>query len=158
MLLFCFVGRGVSWFFVCFFLFFFFFKQKTAYEMRISDWSSDVCSSDLHALGAEQVLHADRQALEGARLARLAPAVGGLGHRERLLRRLGDEGVQRPRRLDGRDVRRGELLGRDLARGQQIARTGDGETGEIARHSRSEERRVGKECGSTFRSRWSPST
>src|SRR3546814_9408067 len=28
---------------------FFFFKQKTAYEMRISDWSSDVCSSDLHA-------------------------------------------------------------------------------------------------------------
>src|SRR3546814_9766887 len=30
------------------FLFFFFFKQKTAYEMRISDWSSDVCSSDLH--------------------------------------------------------------------------------------------------------------
>src|SRR3546814_5689149 len=30
-------------------LFFFFFKQKTAYEMRISDWSSDVCSSDLLA-------------------------------------------------------------------------------------------------------------
>src|SRR3546814_694340 len=33
-------------FFCCFFLFFF-FKQKTAYELRISDWSSDVCSSDL---------------------------------------------------------------------------------------------------------------
>src|SRR3546814_7173997 len=33
---------------------FFFFKQKTAYEMRISDWSSDVCSSDLlSALGVE---------------------------------------------------------------------------------------------------------
>src|SRR3546814_8630994 len=33
---------------ICWFcLFFFFFKQKTAYEMRISDWSSDVCSSDL---------------------------------------------------------------------------------------------------------------
>src|SRR3546814_5215227 len=31
-------------------LFFFFFKQKTAYEMRISDWSSDVCSSDLFTL------------------------------------------------------------------------------------------------------------
>src|SRR3546814_1909779 len=30
-----------------YFFFFFFFKQKTAYEMRISDWSSDVCSSDL---------------------------------------------------------------------------------------------------------------
>src|SRR3546814_10119881 len=33
-----------------FFIFFFFFKQKTAYEMRISDWSSDVCSSDLPRL------------------------------------------------------------------------------------------------------------
>src|SRR3546814_6675293 len=32
---------------VCVDVFFFFFKQKTAYEMRISDWSSDVCSSDL---------------------------------------------------------------------------------------------------------------
>src|SRR3546814_10476348 len=30
--------------------YFCFFKQKTAYEMRISDWSSDVCSSDLHAV------------------------------------------------------------------------------------------------------------
>src|SRR3546814_5327552 len=30
---------------------FFFFKQKTAYEMRISDWSSDVCSSDLGLVG-----------------------------------------------------------------------------------------------------------
>src|SRR3546814_1913799 len=30
----------------------FFFKQKTAYEMRISDWSSDVCSSDLQLHGA----------------------------------------------------------------------------------------------------------
>src|SRR3546814_12077676 len=37
-------------FFLCFlFRCFFFFKQKTAYEMRISDWSSDVCSSDLTA-------------------------------------------------------------------------------------------------------------
>src|SRR3546814_9854532 len=34
-------------FLTMFFLFFFFFQQKTAYEMRISDWSSDVCSSDL---------------------------------------------------------------------------------------------------------------
>src|SRR3546814_1224329 len=33
------------------FCFFFFFKQKTAYEMRISDWSSDVCSSDLASVG-----------------------------------------------------------------------------------------------------------
>src|SRR3546814_8363827 len=34
------------------FFVFFFFKQKTAYEMRISDWSSDVCSSDLDAAEA----------------------------------------------------------------------------------------------------------
>src|SRR3546814_8181641 len=40
------------WFFslVCLSVFFFFFKQKPAYEMRISDWSSDVCSSDLFRL------------------------------------------------------------------------------------------------------------
>src|SRR3546814_4767717 len=37
---------------ICFF--FFFFKQKTAYEMRISDWSSDVCSSDL-TIGSDLV-------------------------------------------------------------------------------------------------------
>src|SRR3546814_15897225 len=43
-------------YFICFF---FFFKQKTAYEMRISDWSSDVCSSDLQAIAI-----ALREALE----------------------------------------------------------------------------------------------
>src|SRR3546814_2665804 len=37
-------------YFILVVLFFLFFKQKTAYEMRISDWSSDVCSSDLFAL------------------------------------------------------------------------------------------------------------
>src|SRR3546814_2589889 len=37
--------------FCVFCVFFFFFKQKTAYEMRISDWSSDVCSSDLFRYG-----------------------------------------------------------------------------------------------------------
>src|SRR3546814_2718334 len=36
------------WYLYLSLVFFFFFKQKTAYEMRISDWSSDVCSSDLH--------------------------------------------------------------------------------------------------------------
>src|SRR3546814_4753493 len=34
---------------MCVLIYFFFFKQKTAYEMRISDWSSDVCSSDLYS-------------------------------------------------------------------------------------------------------------
>src|SRR3546814_3552145 len=41
------------WFMVLCFVFFF-FKQKTAYEMRISDWSSDVCSSDLRHAAADQ--------------------------------------------------------------------------------------------------------
>src|SRR3546814_2300068 len=41
---------------------FFFFKQKTAYELRISDWSSDVCSSDLH--GA--LVQHDRVVVAGA--------------------------------------------------------------------------------------------
>src|SRR3546814_1479956 len=46
----CFLLSIVFFVFMCSFLLyvvFFFFKQKTAYEMRISDWSSDVCSSDL---------------------------------------------------------------------------------------------------------------
>src|SRR3546814_9258731 len=48
--------------------FFFFFKQKTAYEMRISDWSSDVCSSDLQhrtvGLRARMGLHIGKGAAE----------------------------------------------------------------------------------------------
>src|SRR3546814_4393771 len=42
--------------------FFFFFKQKTAYEMRISDWSSDVCSSDLHSGPADAPASKERPA------------------------------------------------------------------------------------------------
>src|SRR3546814_7381847 len=45
-----------------YYLFFFFFKQKTAYEMRISDWSSDVCSSDL----VQPAMLGDRAAVGGA--------------------------------------------------------------------------------------------
>src|SRR3546814_5288972 len=49
--------------------FFFFFKQKTAYEMRISDWSSDVCSSDLHEgePGRDGAPARHRQAVAAAR-------------------------------------------------------------------------------------------
>src|SRR3546814_3603200 len=69
------------------------FKQKTAYEMRISDWSSDVCSSDLSVV------------------TRTASSISTT-------------------QLSATDVR--------------------------SHASRSEERRVGKECVSTCRSRWSP--
>src|SRR3546814_1692693 len=48
---------------------FFFFKQKTAYEMRISDWSSDVCSSDLPGNRGDQAgEHDQRIAIEISRL------------------------------------------------------------------------------------------
>src|SRR3546814_14091918 len=60
---------------------FFLFKHKTAYEMRISDWSSDVCSSDLgpetHPFGAVLVGVAERAALPAAE------GVIGNGHRDR---------------------------------------------------------------------------
>src|SRR3546814_10120279 len=75
-----------------------FFKQKTAYEMRISDWSSDVCSSDLFQVN---------------------PMPGG--HRASPSARWRGRAACRARR----------------------------------RTARSEERRVGKECVSTCRSRWS---
>src|SRR3546814_12409694 len=93
-------------------IFIFFFKQKTAYEMRISDWSSDVCSSDL--LGAEMFQH------------QLGVVAAGF--------LLDDSG----------DARRGKSR-------QQHRRLDLG-----GRNRRSEERRVGKECVSTCRSRWSP--
>src|SRR3546814_7890318 len=55
--------------------FFFFFKQKTAYEMHISDWSSDVCSSDLD-LGVEQK-HQPRPSSALCRCARSSAASPG---------------------------------------------------------------------------------
>src|SRR6056297_3992197 len=76
---------------------FFFFKQKTAYEILRSDWSSDVCSSDLREIGFECRLIKI--------MLRLSPLLGIIAPVPRL---------------------------------------------------RSEERRVGKECVSTCRSRWLP--
>src|SRR3546814_7775303 len=53
----------------------FFFKQKTAYEMRISDWSSDVCSSDLDAIRAALATARNNGAVGavGECMARLSP-------------------------------------------------------------------------------------
>src|SRR3546814_1574735 len=53
-------------------MFFVFFKQKTAYEMRISDWSSDVCSSDLVAAVLALAANAGHDFLIGQELARAA--------------------------------------------------------------------------------------
>src|SRR3546814_2111297 len=67
---------------------FFFFKQKTAYEMRISDWSSDVCSSDLHPGEGLRALLPDDAASEGDGWRFTMPG-GGI---ETLLSRLIDAG------------------------------------------------------------------
>src|SRR3546814_2459963 len=73
--------------------FFFFFKQKTAYEMRISDWSSDVCSSDLDLVpGEEAVFDAVHARVQRGPDRPLAHAVGG--HLEPGAVRLVDDGAQ----------------------------------------------------------------
>src|SRR3546814_3745321 len=104
------------------FLVFFFFKQKPAYEMRISDWSSDVCSSDLLVVGFGQKIVTTGFQATGQSLT------------------LGQRGEEN----DRNQLFPGQLL--DLLRRLET----------IHHWHRSEERRVGKECVSTCRSRWSP--
>src|SRR3546814_7214336 len=99
---------------------FFFFKQKTAYEMRISDWSSDVCSSDLDCSNLEEIL-AGCNKLTKFILPEHAENIWYIGARENF--QLSDQYIYN-----------------DLSGFPKI---------------RSEERRVGKECVSTCRSRWS---
>src|SRR3546814_15827013 len=114
---------------------FFFFKQKTAYEMRISDWSSDVCSSDLynryHGGGVSAQL--DHQ-FEFAKVVSITALRTGRGEFQ----------------FDAFPV---SLI--PLAVSQAVVPT-ESFTQEFQLISRSEERRVGKECVSTCRSRWSP--
>src|SRR3546814_2584753 len=98
----------------------FFFKQKTAYEMRISDWSSDVCSSDLQVAVVELVLQRagaggddglqPRQQRRDEVGEGLAGAGAGLGQQHALpVERIGNgDGevlLRRPRR-EARDLRR----------------------------------------------------
>src|SRR3546814_10891022 len=72
-----------------FLLCFFFFKQKTAYEMRISDWSSDVCSSDLSVPSKETVEMTDTPSTSRRAL------LGGIARSEE--RRVGKECVSKCR-------------------------------------------------------------
>src|SRR3546814_13595700 len=115
-----------------FVLFFFFFKQKTAYEMRISDWSSDVCSSDLIEQGTRE--HVDIEAVRA-----------GCDHQfaELLHLSLLEQSRLVVERLQFRIVV-AWLAHSPSFRHRRTAQL------------RSEERRVGKECVSTCRSRWSP--
>src|SRR3546814_4969702 len=58
-------------------VFVFFFKQKTAYEMRISDWSSDVCSSDLEDLHVDGTVFGDGSVVTPGSVTGIrGPAVG----------------------------------------------------------------------------------
>src|SRR3546814_14196387 len=120
---------------------FFFFKQKTAYEMRISDWSSDVCSSDLLKLrsGAEAL----RQEYEHLPSPRVAVLVGGNNR----YYTLDDEWMR------GFVAQLRQMVDRS---GCGILATISRRTGEAETSIRSEERRVGKEWVSTCRSRWAP--
>src|SRR3546814_5660684 len=106
---------------------FFFFKQKTAYELRISDWSSDVCSSDLHP----------RQV--GVLAARL-------GQRFQFV-----VGGTKALRIDHRADHHWKTLPLLVVIEPHRHHLADDEAEEL---HRSEERRVGKECVSTCRSRW----
>src|SRR3546814_3918558 len=113
---------------------FFFFKQKTAYEMRISDWSSDVCSSDLR----DRLLPPVPRHL--ARPRRTRPP-----HRTRRTGRAGDA------------ARATAVPRRPLTPRRPPPRLQAGlpqEEAEVPARGRSEERRVGKECVSTCRYRW----
>src|SRR3546814_7349088 len=96
---------------------FFFFKQKAAYDMRISDWSSDVCSSDLLPQRGGVVDDHD-----------------GLCHGNSC----GWEGQKNTTSPAAAPVPAAAFSGLPVV------------------SLRSEERRVGKECVSTCRSRWSP--
>src|SRR3546814_6761102 len=61
----------------------FFFKQKTAYEMRISDWSSDVCSSDLKELRRYDRAAVDGSYLDMAIVRAISERIGAMSQAER---------------------------------------------------------------------------
>src|SRR3546814_5587081 len=77
----------------------FFFKQKTAYEMRISDWSSDVCSSDLRRDPADDDVHPGGIGVDGIGLHQLGIAdhavqEEGVERQAVILRQPGIDGVE----------------------------------------------------------------
>src|SRR3546814_15674851 len=125
---------------------FFFFKQKTAYEMRISDWSSDVCSSDLQPPGARISRFLKGRLAHSISAAAGVSARGGQILKARL--QVGESAVNRPA-VSG--ISAEADCQQALARLEMAIRA----SGDVL-YERSEERRVGKDCVSTCRSRWSP--
>src|SRR3546814_11892159 len=86
------------------FFFFFFFKQKTAYEMRISDWSSDVCYSDL-----TRNLSSARHRSRGPQI--LDPAVGAAADEHPVEPRPGNRRARSQVHIGERPLGRGSRLG-----------------------------------------------
>src|SRR3546814_8684916 len=84
---------------------FFFFKQKTAYEMRISDWSSDVCSSDLVPCGGDHALRGEHEVAHGSALHGHGASREPGGDAARLQEGMG-AGVGRPLQQPAQIVRR----------------------------------------------------
>src|SRR3546814_12549263 len=123
---------------------FFFFKQKTAYEMRISDWSSDVCSSDLRPLTDEAVRQmAVRR--RGGRYREL-PARQLRQHRWRRQCRTSAETALAATRTEPHESRGPAIAFKEQVRVPLQASTTTSRAGTTDR--RPEERRGGKECGS----------
>src|SRR3546814_4969138 len=112
-------------YYIVYIVLFFFFKQKTAYEMRISDWSSDVCSSDLRKTTIFRSFATSGNAFSIGRQTK-APRC------ERTQKFFQTHLIVVP-----------WLSNVTIPKSDQTLR------------ARSEERRVGKECVSTCRSRWS---
>src|SRR3546814_4057657 len=82
----------------------FFFKQKTAYEMRISDWSSDVCSSDLTFRAAFAGFDPDKVArFDGADVERLMGDPGIIRARAKIEATIGGARIFRDMRERGED-------------------------------------------------------
>src|SRR3546814_17570141 len=129
----------------------FFFKQKTADAMRISDWSSDVCASDLDAALRGLARHLPARAQVGEVLAPQAEQ-----HEEQPEADQGSEQDDRCAHAHHPPGRFSTLGSKPTATRSSRLRVCIGEAGTARRSGRSEERRVGKECVSTCRSRWSP--
>ncbi len=86
----------------------------------------------VHALGGEQILHAERDTFEGSRLALGQPLVGSRSHRARLIGRCRDIGIQRRvRGVDGRKISIRQLDGGELLGLQRVSGFGDRKGGEI---------------------------
>src|SRR3546814_4623623 len=115
----------------CSCIFIFFFKQKTAYEMRISVCSSDVCSSDLRATAIRYLIEEARK------------------------RGMYDKVHRQPKQWTKAELQEVERIRMAWILSNREGRSPHYDAVKVG-DRRSEERRVGKECVSTCRSRWSP--